>query len=72
MYEKLCNCKGMHRDMTCTISDGKRFQYASGEKYKTDVADVGRRGFHGSKMPIDVIVHYPPMDSVYQRVVWSG
>lgn len=48
--------KGMKSDMTC-----RGFQYEPGGKYEIDDGvELCKRGFHGCKMPLDVLPYYPP------------
>lgn len=55
--------KGFNRDMTC-----RGFQYAEGETYHTDTAELCESGFHACKYPLDVLAYYPPNSSVYHEV----
>lgn len=55
--------KGFKRDMTCGD-----FQYAEGEMYHTDTAELCESGFHACKYPLDVLAYYPPNSSVYHEV----
>ena len=55
--------KGFNRDMTC-----RGFQYAEGETYHTDTAELCESGFHACKYPLDVLAYYPPSSSVYHEV----
>lgn len=55
--------KGFNRDMTC-----RGFQYAEGEMYHTDTAELCESGFHACKYPLDVLAYYPPNSSVYHEV----
>ena len=55
--------KGFNRDMTC-----RGFQYAEGEMYHTDTAELCESGFHACKYPLDVLAYYPPSSSVYHEV----
>lgn len=55
--------KGFERDMTC-----RGFQYAEGETYHTDTAELCESGFHACKYPLDVLAYYPPNSSVYHEV----
>ena len=55
--------KGFNRDLTC-----RGFQYAEGETYQTDRAELCATGFHACPMPLDTLHYYPPETSVYHAV----
>ena len=55
--------KGFNRDLTC-----RGFQYAEGEAYQTDRAELCATGFHACPMPLDTLRYYPPGTSVYHAV----
>ena len=55
--------KGFNRDLTC-----RGFQYAEGETYQTDRAELCATGFHACPMPLDTLRYYPPGTSVYHAV----
>lgn len=55
--------KGFNRDLTC-----RGFQYAEGETYQTDRAELCATGFHACPMPLDTLRYYPPETSVYHAV----
>ena len=55
--------KGFNRDLTC-----RGFQYAEGETYQTDRAEMCATGFHACPMPLDTLRYYPPGTSVYHAV----
>ena len=56
--------KGFNRNLTC-----RGFQYAEGETYQTDRAELCATGFHACPMPLDTLRYYPPGTSVYHAVV---
>lgn len=47
--------KGFNQDLTC-----RGFQYAEGETYTTDKAELCRTGFHACLEPMDVFSYYHP------------
>ena len=55
--------KGFNRDLTC-----RGFQYAEGETYQTDRAELCATGFHACPMPLDTLRYYPPGTSIYHAV----
>ena len=55
--------KGFNRDLTC-----RGFQYAEGETYQTDRAELCATGFHACPMPLDTLRYYPLGTSVYHAV----
>ncbi len=55
--------KGFNRDLTC-----RGFEYAEGETYQTDRAELCVTGFHACPMPLDTLRYYPPETSVYHAV----
>lgn len=55
--------KGFNRDLTC-----RGWQYAEGETYQTDRAELCVTGFHACPMPLDTLRYYPPETSVYHAV----
>ena len=55
--------KGFNRDLTC-----RGWQYAEGETYQTDRAELCATGFHACPMPLDTLRYYPPGTSVYHAV----
>ena len=55
--------KGFNRDLTC-----RGWQYAEGETYQTDRAELCVTGFHACPMPLDTLRYYPPGTSVYHAV----
>ena len=60
--------KGFNKDMTCTPTGGKPFQYKEGETYHEDEAVLCEKGFHACEMPTDVFGYYAPGTSVYHEV----
>ena len=60
--------KGFNKDMTCTPTDGKPFQYKEGETYKEPEADLCKKGFHACLDPLDCLNYYNICDSVYREV----
>ena len=55
--------KGFNSDLTC-----RGFQYAEGETYQTDRAELCVTGFHACPMPLDTLRYYPLGTSVYHAV----
>ena len=55
--------KGFNSDLTC-----RGFQYAEGETYQTDRAELCATGFHACPMPLDTLRYYPLGTSVYHAV----
>ncbi|MBS7407328.1 MAG: hypothetical protein KIG15_06785, partial [Coriobacteriales bacterium] len=55
--------KGFNRDLTC-----RGIQYAEGETYQTDRAELCATGFHACPMPLDTLRYYPLGTSVYHAV----
>ena len=55
--------KGFNSDLTC-----RGFQYAEGETYRTDRAELCVTGFHACPMPLDTLRYYPLGTSVYHAV----
>ena len=60
--------KGFNKDMTCTPTDGKPFQYKEGETYEEPEADLCTKGFHACLDPLDCLNYYNICDSVYREV----
>ena len=58
--------KGFNKDMTCTPTDGKPFQYKEGETYEEPEADLCTKGFHACLDPLDCLNYYNICDSVYR------
>lgn len=56
--------KGFDKDMKC-----RGFQFAEGETYHEDTAELCTRGFHACTIPLDVFKYYIPGDgSIYREV----
>ena len=56
--------KGFTKDMKC-----RGFQYAEGETYHEDKAELCQTGFHACETPLDCFGYYPPGDgSIYREV----
>ena len=55
--------KGFDENLKC-----KGFQYEVGTEYKTDSAELCKKGFHGCKNPFDVFNYYDPNFSRYAEV----
>lgn len=55
--------KGFNKDMTC-----RGFQYAEGQTYETDAAELCESGFHACLDPLDTFNYYEPAKSVYHEV----
>lgn len=60
--------KGFNKDMTCTPTVGKSFQYKEGETYEEPEADLCEKGFHACLDPLDCLNYYNICDSVYHEV----
>ena len=60
--------KGFNKDMTCTPTGGKPFQYKEGETYEEPEADLCEKGFHACLDPLDCLNYYNICDSVYREV----
>ena len=60
--------KGFNKDMTCTPTGGKTFQYKEGETYEEPEADLCEKGFHACLDPLDCLNYYNICDSVYREV----
>ena len=60
--------KGFNKDMTCTPTGGKPFQYKEGETYEEPEADLCAKGFHACLDPLDCLNYYNICDSVYREV----
>ena len=71
MSEIIKSYKGFNKDMTCT-SNGVTFQYAEGEEYETERAEVCDCGFHACEIPLDTFKYYQPSKSEYHEVEQSG
>ena len=56
--------KGFDKGMKC-----RGFQFAEGETYHEDKAELCKNGFHACTMPLDVLGHYPPGDGSIYRMV---
>lgn len=56
--------KGFDKNMQC-----RGFQFAEGETYHEETAELCESGFHACEMPLDVLAHYAPGDgSIYREV----
>ena len=55
--------KGFNPDMTC-----RGFQYAEGETYETDRAELCESGFHACPLPLDTLRYYRLASSVFHEV----
>ena len=56
--------KGFNKDMKC-----RGFQYAEGETYHEDKAELCQTGFHACENPLDCFGYYSPGDgSIYREV----
>ena len=64
MSEPIIAYKGFDKDMKC-----RGFQYAEGETYHEDKAELCNSGFHACTMPLDVIGYYPPGNGSIYRMV---
>ena len=64
MNEPIIAYKGFDKDMKC-----RGFQYAEGETYHEDKAELCNSGFHACTMPLDVIGYYPPGNGSIYRMV---
>ena len=60
--------KGFNKDMTCTPTGGKTFQYKEGETYEEPEAYICKRGFHACLDPLDCLNYYDICNSVYHEV----
>ena len=60
--------KGFNKDMTCTPTGDKTFQYKEGETYEEPEADLCKRGFHACLDPLDCLNYYNICNSVYHEV----
>ena len=64
MSEPIIAYKGFDKDMKC-----RGFQFAEGETYHEDKAELCNSGFHVCTMPLDVLGYYPPGDGSIYRMV---
>ena len=64
MSEPIIAYKGFDKDMKC-----QGFQFAEGETYHEDKAELCKNGFHACTMPLDVLGYYPPGDGSIYRMV---
>ena len=64
MSEPIIAYKGFDKDMKC-----QGFQFAGGETYHEDKAELCKNGFHACTMPLDVPGYYPPGDGSIYRMV---
>nr|DAZ70969.1 MAG TPA: hypothetical protein [Caudoviricetes sp.] len=64
MSEPIIAYKGFDKDMKC-----QGFQFAEGETYHEDKAELCKNGFHACTMPLDVLRYYPPGDGSIYRMV---
>ena len=64
MSEPIIAYKGFDENMKC-----RGFQYAEGETYHEDKAELCNSGFHACTMPLDVLGYYPPGDGSIYRMV---
>ena len=64
--------KGFNQDMTCTPTDGVKFQYEEGKEYEESSAIACEKGFHACEYPLDALEFYYPNKSVYHEVELSG
>ena len=64
MSEPIIAYKGFDKDMKC-----RGFQFAEGETYHEDKAELCNSGFHACTMPLDVLGYYPPGDGSIYRMV---
>ena len=64
--------KGFNQDMTCTPTDGVKFQYEEGKEYEESSAIACEKGFHACEYPLDALGFYFPNESVYHEVELSG
>ena len=55
--------KGFDKDLKCRDK-----QYAIGETYREDTADLCKSGMHFCLRPIDVLAYYTPAESRYCKV----
>jgi hypothetical protein len=60
--------KGFNKDMTCTPTGDKTFQYKEGETYEEPEAYLCKRGFHACLDPLDCLNYYNICNSVYHEV----
>ena len=58
MWQKMY--KGFNKDMTC-----RGFQYAIGETYHEEKADLCNTGFHACENPLDVFNYYHPREGAH-------
>ena len=64
MSEPIIAYKGFDKDMKC-----RGVQFAEGEIYHEDRAELCKSGFHACTMPLDVLGCYPPGDGSIYRMV---
>lgn len=64
--------KGFNQDMTCTPTEGIKFQYEEGKEYEESGAVACKKGFHACEYPLDALGFYYPNESVYHEVELSG
>ena len=64
--------KGFNQDMTCTPTEGIKFQYEEGKEYEKSGAVTCEKGFHACEYPLDALGFYSPNESVYHEVELSG
>ena len=64
MSEPIIAYKGFDKDMKC-----RGYQYAEGETYHEDKAELCDSGFHACTMPLDVLGYYPPGNGSIYRMV---
>ena len=64
MNEPIIAYKGFDKGMKC-----RGFQFAEGETYHEDKAELCKNGFHACTMPLDVLGYYPPGDGSIYRMV---
>jgi hypothetical protein len=64
MSEPIIAYKGFDKGMKC-----QGFQFAEGETYHEDKAELCNSGFHACTMPLNVLGHYPPGDGSIYRMV---
>ena len=64
--------KGFNRDMTCTPTEGIKFQYEEGKEYEESGAVACEKGFHACEYPLDALGFYHPNKSIYHEVELSG
>ena len=68
MSDTIIAYKGFDKNMQC-----RGFQFAEGETYHEDSAEICVRGFHACTMPLDVLDYYSPGEgSIYRLVELDG